>query len=284
MKAKKTILAAALIIGGGTVLFQGLTQATVQAQINKTNTVPTSYSKVITYSSQAKQKSLPEGYKKANYTVVVDKDYPVDQVPTSKDMTKEAAAEFGAQALWEVFGQGLEGQVINMGYSPAIEALPRSTWTGYVKIKDSTFGFTVDSVTGELYSIAHTRKLDKKVSLDFDSALNKNPKEYVDLAKKVAEKHDVVHGPIKSVEYSSQGYSNNDPDITMYVHGENGEIASITFSRYDKELLGIGYSMSTKNAIESAEKAMQELIKKVEELKKSDPSFNENKGTLIEIK
>ena len=34
-------------------------------------------------------------------------------------MTKEDAAEIGAQALWEIFDLNLEGQVIEMGYQQA---------------------------------------------------------------------------------------------------------------------------------------------------------------------
>jgi archaellin len=282
---KKTILAAAMIIGGGTLLFQGFTQAAIQSQINKTTTVPTSYAKVTTSAPQAIQKSLPEGYKKANYSVKNNPlEYYRDKTPTSKDMSKEAAAEIGAQALWETYGLNLEGLVVQMGYDEPTESLPRSRWGGEVLINGKiTYYFSVDSVTGELFGVGFAKSLDKKVSLDFDSALHKNPKEYVELAKKVAEKHDVVHGPIKSVEYNNQGYSNNNnPDITMYVTGENGEIATITFSRYDKELLSIGYH--AQYAIESAEKAMKDLIEKVKHLEKTDPSFNDKKGLLIEVK
>ena len=69
-------------------------------------------------------------------------------------MTKEDAAEIGAQALWEIFDLNLEGQVIEMGYQQASEGYSRSIWTAEVLINDEkSYYFSVDSVTGELFSI-----------------------------------------------------------------------------------------------------------------------------------
>lgn len=84
-----------------------------------------------------------------------------------------------------------------------------------------------------------SRTLNEKVSVGFDAALAKNPQEYVALAKKLAEEYNVVHGAVKSVEYNGQGYSDNDPSISVDITGENGEIALMDFSRYDIALLGI---------------------------------------------
>lgn len=280
---KKTILAATVVIGGSTLLFQGLIQAVTAAEFKKTDMIPTSYANYTASSSKAAQKSLSAGYKKANYTVgEIDLEYYHNQKPTSKDMTKEAAAEIGAQALWEIFDLNLEGKVIEMGYNQANEDLPRSRWYADVHISDKlSYFFEVDSVTGELFGIGRSRTLDKQVSLAFDPALHKKPQEYVELARKLAEKYNVVHSPIKSVEYNSQGYMNNDPDITMYVKGENGELATMTFSRYDKALLTIGYSTPTKYALESSEKHMKRLQEKVKELEKSEPPTNGNETPFL---
>ncbi|WP_276916224.1 hypothetical protein [Aneurinibacillus aneurinilyticus] len=282
---KKTILAAAVVIGGSTLLFQGLIQAVTAAEFKKTDTVPTSYANYTASSSKAAQKSLPAGYKKANYTVgEIDLESYRNQKPTSKDMTKEAAAEIGAQALWEIFDLNLEGRVIEMGYNEANENLPRSRWYADVHINDKlSYFFEVDSVTGELFGIGRSRTLDKQVSLAFDPALHKKPQEYVELARKLAEKYNVVHSPVKSVKYNNQGYMDNDPDITMYVTGENGELATMTFSRYDKALLTIGYSTPTKHALESSEKDMKRLQEKVKELEKSDSPANGNETPFMRV-
>ncbi|RKD27115.1 hypothetical protein BEP19_00655 [Ammoniphilus oxalaticus] len=271
---KRTALIAVTVIGASPLLFQGIIQGVTAAELKKTDRVPTTYSIDAVSTSPAAQYSLPEGYQKANYTVgTINLDYYRNQMPTSKDMAKEVAAEIGAQALWEIFDLNLEGQEIQMGYNQAVEHLPRSRWHADVYINGKrSYSFEVDSVTGELFGIARSRTLDKQISLAYDSKLASNPQEYVERARKLAEKYNVVHGPIKSVEYNNQGYSNNDPDITMYVTGENGEMAMMTFSRYDKALLSIGYSTPTKYALEQAERDMKRLQEK------ATPSVDDNEA------
>ena len=72
-----------------------------------------------------------------------------------------------------------------------------------------------------------------------DAALEKDYSVYAELAKKKAEECKLMNGPIDRVEYSCQGYSGNDPDITVNVIGENGEMISMSFSRYDQAFLGL---------------------------------------------
>lgn len=273
--AKKSVLAAAMIIGASTLMFQGLTQAAAATVYNKTNTVPTSYVSYVKQPTNTAENSLPEGYKKANYTVGdIDLEYYRNQTPTSKDMDKKNAAEIGAQALWSVYEQSLEGKVIEMGYHTATEDIPRSTWDANVLINgELSYWFEVDSVTGDLFSVIRSRTLDKKVSVAYDAALAKNPQEYAKLAKKTAEKLNVVHGAVASVEYNCQGYKNNDPDITFNIKGENGEVASMTFSRYDKALLAISYNAQYQYTLKTMEK-IEKKVKDKDAKKQSTPSSN----------
>ena len=152
---KKTILTAVAAIGTSTILFQGVTLAMTEAEFKKINTIPTSYANYTASLPQAAPTSLPEGYTKANYTVgAINNEWYRNQMPTSKDMTKEDASEIGAQALWEIFDLNLEGQVIEMGYQQASESYSRSIWTAEVLINDEeSYYFSVDSVTGELITI-----------------------------------------------------------------------------------------------------------------------------------
>lgn len=257
-RVKSTVFAAALLIGASTMVFQGMTQTAMAAECNKTNTIPTTYASYAKQSSSV-QSIIPKGYKKANYTVKdSDLEYYKAQKPTSNDMLKKEAAEIGAQALWSVYRVNLEGQIVEMGYQPATNGLPRSRWHGDVLINGKLgYDFDVDSVTGELFSVTRNRTLDKNVSVAYDAALAKNPQEYAALAKATAEKLNVVHGTVASVEYNCQGYGNNDPDITFNIKGKNGEVASMTFSRYDKGLLGISYNAEYKYT--------QEYLKRLEQ-------------------
>lgn len=51
---------------------------------------------------------------------------------------------------------------------------------------------------------------------------------------------------MKECDYNSQGYSSNDPTITIDVYGVSGERVSITFSRYDRAVLGISLDANEK--------------------------------------
>lgn len=276
---KKTILTATVVIGTSTLFSMGILQAATAAEFNKTNAIPTSYASYVEDSPQIVQNSLPQGYKQANYTVgAIELEYYRIQTPTSKDMSKVDAAEIGAQALWRVFDANLEGGVIEMGYQQATDSQLRSSWYADVVMDGKrSYYFSVDSVTGELFSIGlGDRKLEANVSVAFDAALDKNPQEFVTLAKELAEKNEVVHGAVQSVEYNGQGYSVNDPTISIDITGENGEIALMSFSRYDRELLGISYSASYKPTLDYSEKLYKNLQEKVSELEKSPRSAGEN--------
>ncbi|MCG7345537.1 hypothetical protein MHZ92_15490 [Sporosarcina sp. ACRSL] len=246
---KKTVLTAVVAIGASAILFQGVTLGMTEAEFKKTNTIPTSYANVTASLPQAAPNSLPEGYTKANYTVGAhNNEWYHTQIPTSKDMTKEDASEIGAQALWEIFDLNLEGQVIEMGYQQPSEGYSRSIWTAEVMINDErSYFFTVDSVTGELISIGRFQTLDRKAIPAVDAALEKNPQEYVALAKKLAEKYNVVHSTVKSVAYDGQGYATNGqgsyaPQIDVEITGENGEVALMIFSRDDGALVQINFN------------------------------------------
>ncbi|MED1915086.1 hypothetical protein P4V64_07200 [Bacillus thuringiensis] len=243
MKVKQTILAATAIIGTSTLLFQGFVQVVTASDFNKTNTIPTSYANYAVTSSQTPQNSLPPGYKKANYTVNAMN----NQKPTSKDLTKEAAAEIGAKALWGMYALSLEGKVVEMRYQQPREDLPRAQWYGEVKINDKlNYYFMIDAVTGEYFSMFRERTFIEKET--YDEELAKNPQEYVDLAKKAAEKFNIVNGPVKSAVYKIQSMvENNDPIISVEITGENGEIATVYIARRDKEFIGATYYAKEKH-------------------------------------
>ncbi|MGE7545234.1 hypothetical protein [Sporosarcina newyorkensis] len=275
---KKTVLMTTMVIGTSTLLSMGILQAATATEFKKTNTIPTNYANLVEDASQIVQNSFPEGYEQANYTIeTIDLEYYRNQTPTGKDMSREETAEIGAQALWEVFDVNLEGQVIEMGYQQAVEGLPRSTWNADIWVGDDhSYHFSVDSVTGELFSIDSSRIVNSDTSIAFDAALDKNPQEFIMVARELAEQFNVVHGAVKSVEYNGQGYSDNDPTISFDIMGENGEVALMTLSRYDKELLGINYSASYKYTLEYNEELQKNLQKKVKEGEKFAPSIDEN--------
>ncbi|MDQ0178272.1 hypothetical protein [Bacillus chungangensis] len=230
---KKAALAGLVMIGSGALLSPEFTHAASAEAIKQTTPITTSYANHTTNSFKVAQTDNLSDYKKANYTVKQGD----SQKPTSSDITKEAAAEIGAKALWELFEQNLEGQVVRISYNqPLAPIFDRSHWRGSVQISDKLFyHFAVDAVTGEIESIGRFR-LDKKPKASFDEIV-KNPQEYEEAAKKLAEKYNVVNSPVKSVELGG----GSGEDLSFSITGENGEKAFMSISSIDKALLSITF-------------------------------------------
>lgn len=259
---KKTILAATMIIGASTMIFQGLTQAAAAAEYNKTDTIPTSYVNVDASSS----KELPEGYEKANYSIKWIKPYYENienKTPSEKDLTKEEAAELAAQYLWQAYGVNLEGQTIEMHWRD--DGLPM--WDAQVKMEGQDYhdgyrvdGYSVriDSVTGDLLHVYMNRTLEEKVNAD---SIDKDESKYEPTAKELAEKYDVVHGDIEAINCVGQAYDSIEGDvlISFKIQGKNGEVAFITFSQYDGVLEQIEYNDHYKFNLLMSEKSREEM-------------------------
>ncbi len=232
-----------IIIGAGTILFNLAAEAAMEAGSGQVKRVPTNYqvSDSLTVSSAASEKKEDDSAK-VNYHVVMDSLN--TGTPTDMDLTMNEAARTGARYLETIFGLDLEGAYVHMSYNPGTETFPRAFWSGDVlfemeRTPESTrWTYMIDAVTGELFTIGYGRKLDVSVSLDYDPALEKDYSIYAGLAKKKAEECRLMNSPIDRVEYNCQGYSGNDPDITVNVIGENGEIIYMCFSRYDQTFLG----------------------------------------------
>lgn len=249
----------ALILGGA-LTFNSLAETAAAAEMKGEEWIPTAYTIPVIQTVQ----TIPEGYRKADYMVVDDSlPYYADKKPGAKDMSSEEAAEIGAQFIWKFFGKELEGATIYMGFDVLNHAVPRTCWSGDVRFgsertpQNPGYSFLIDAVTGELFSIGRSRTLSETVELGSDRALSKDPSEYINLAKTLAEEKNLLNGEVADCRYNSQGYSNNDPAITIDVTGENGESAIITFSRYDKSLQGIAMGVLLEDNV-NVEESMQE--------------------------
>lgn len=284
-KMNRTLLGAAGIIAASSMLLMGLTEGVMAAELSKTDEITTTYN---TAPSAVTKNSMPEGYEKANYKVV-DNPLTKDKYqPTSKDLTKEEAAELGAQALWEIMGCDLEGTTFYMGYDPGGETFPQATWSGDIRFgefekPDGTPGtysyyFTMDAVTGNMFTISTGRILDADVPLGMDKNLIDNPGEYGDLAEDLVVRYHLMD-TVKSVAYGGQGYADNDPSITIEVTGTNGEKANLSISKYDKKLVGIEFSENIRIREAAAEKLETEMQKKIDALRQKGGS-SESSGLI----
>lgn len=265
MKTLKLSAAAIALIGAGTIIFNIATETAMAARAGQTQTVPTSYPV-----SNSLETSLPETETniesdgKVNYHVSMDSLN--TGTPTYTDLTMEEAAEVGKQYLGNIFGLDLEGAYVYMSYCPGTETFPRAFWSGDVLFEEeqtpesTRWTYMIDAVTGELFNIGYGRKLDVSVPLVYDAALEKDYGIYAELAKKKAEECKLIDSPVDRVEYNGQGYSGNDPTITMDVIGKNGEIVNMSFSRYDRIFLGL----ITDTSLKVTESALDNAVGEVE--------------------
>ena len=201
------------IMGAGIILFNSATEIALIANNGKVEKVPTSYQ--ISNSLQTvlpKAETKEKGSEKVNYFVSMDSLN--TGTPTNTDLTMEEAAEVGSKYLENIFG---------------LDLTPESTRWNYM----------IDAVTGELFNIGHDEPLDVSVSLDYDTTLEKDYHLYAELAQKKIEECKLMDSLVDRVEYNCQGYSGNNPTITVDVIGENGEIVNMSFSRYDQMFLGL---------------------------------------------
>jgi len=236
-------------IGVCALVFIGITQTAYSAIINQTNTLPAASS--LQTSSQPPSSSIPAGYVKADYQMQLGQ---YSKPATAQDISKEEAAEIGAQSLWQVFGLDLSGKTIEMTYNAVTSTQPRADWSGIVTINENhAYFFSVDAITGELRVTSQDKYWDKGVDTGMDKSLLTNHAKLDSLAKEIAEKYQLVPGKVASVEYYGQGFTSNpsgakNADVAMRVKSANGQQAQLTFSRYNQEFLGVAYDCWIKEA------------------------------------
>ena len=130
----------------------------------------------------------------------------------------------------------------------------------------------IDAVTGELFNISYDRQLDVSVPLGYDAALEDDCGIYAQSARNKTEECKLIDGSIDRIEYNCQGYSGNDPTISVDVIGGNGEIINMSFSRYDQTFLGLITDTSRKVTESALDNMVGEMVS-VEEEKVEDDTI-----------
>ena len=250
------VAAAVLAVSGiGAGLFSMMAEASVQAGLSEVEKIPTNYH----VPAEVSVPEIPEEAAEVNYHVCMSEMN--TEEPTAIDLSMEEAAALGVKYLEEIMDFDAEGADVYMIYNSGTITFPRAFWSGDVRFgeqvltDDDVWCFFIDAVTGELFNIGCTETLDVDVPLGYDTSLETNYGIYAEAARALAERCNLMDGPVVSVEYGSQGYGSNNPDISVEVNGENGKKAIVTFSRYNQRLLGI----ITNSSYEITEKAMEDL-------------------------
>ncbi len=262
------------IIGAGTLLFHSAAEMTLAANNGRVEKVPTSYQV-----SDSLETALPKSETKEEDGVKVNYSVSMDSLntgtPTDTDLTMEEAAEAGNQYLKNIYGLDLEGAYVYMSYCSGTETFPRAFWAGDVLFQkernpESTrWTYLLDAVTGELFDICYGRQLDVSVPLGYDAALEKDYHQYAELAQKKVEECKLMNSPVDKVVYNCQGYSGNDPTITVDVIGEDGTMVNMSFSRYDQVFLGL-YTDTSRKISESALERLAGEVENVDTEKVED--------------
>ena len=258
------VAAAALLVSSiGAGVFGVAASAGAEKQLDSVEKIPTSYQVPAVFSgpevptaAEVEETGTALQYQVAESSLNTG-------TPTETDLSMEEAAALGMKYLEDIMGFDKEGANVYMSYDSGTVTFPRAFWDGdvrfgeEVKTDDDTWHFFIDAVTGELFMLSCSETLDVDVQLGYDSSLENNYGVYAEAAKEIAERCDLVGGPVADVKYGSQGYGSNNPDITMEEYGENGQIANLTFSRYNQRFLGL--ITDTSRVI--TDRAMEDLMK-----------------------
>lgn len=258
------IAAGVLAVSGiGAGIFSIMAESTVQAAVTEAEAIPTSYHVPAEDSgpdvptvSESKETEAALQYH------VLESELNTG-TPTATDLTMEEAAAFGMKYLQDIMGFDKEGANVYMSYDSGTETFPRASWYGDVRFgeleltDDDIWYFSIDAVTGELFVIGFGQTLDVDVPLGYDESLESNYGVYAEAAKEIAERCNLVGSSVREVKYGTQGYGGNDPEITMEVYGENGQMAILSFSRYNQRFLGL--ITDTSRVI--TDRAMEDLMK-----------------------
>ena len=260
MKRRKNLkltASAFVLIGAVTLLFHTAAKAAAAASLSGKEEVR------VAYPVSAESGTAPEEEsRKAKSSYHVEMDSLNKGTPEKTDLTMEEAAEAGISYLEEIFERDFTDANVFMMYDSGTETFPRAFWVGDVlfereqKPESTRWTFFLDAVTGELFIASFGRMLDVTVPLEPEYALENDYGIYEKLAREFAERFHLVEGEISSVSYNCQGYSGNDPTISLNVEGKNGETALVNFSRYDQKLLGVGTDAERRireDALESLE-------------------------------
>jgi DUF4097 and DUF4098 domain-containing protein YvlB len=173
--------------------------------------------------------------------------YPT-QLPQANAMPYEEAANIGAEYIFEMTGERIDGKTVDMQYAVWPHS-SRTYWIGNVfetQEDQLLYTFTIDAVTGEWVDIVATKALTRDISNpgegktvtvtpqqieDMQYQEPPDVAEYKEIARTYAEKH-FKHSAVVSVEFSFIGVNMKDGEYTVAC--KIGKDIPYPFTIYDK--------------------------------------------------
>jgi hypothetical protein len=217
--------------------------------------------------------SAAQGEFKPLKLTIVRNDNDSPNHPGKAAMGYEKAAQIGAQYIWEMFGESIDGKAVEMLYA----AWPHSSktyWIGDVfadtkKIPNTPYfertdddspylyRFYIDAVTGEWVRITEKQpkpkesKVKETVGLDKFLAMMEQPPagidEYIKIAKAFAQKH-FTKTKVVDAEFLRYICNANKGSIFQIEIYEKGAVVSITVTDDTGRVAEVDVDMDTKRA------------------------------------
>lgn len=214
----KTIAVSVVSIGLLSAMFIGVNSLVFAAESNKTESLTPDKT---TVEVTTQNSSLSVDFQEPSLTIY-ELDSELDNPRKASAMSYENAAQIGAQHIWEIFGEHIDGMFVEMFYEVSAFTA-RTYWTGIVFASQEDmdngnplFNFIVDAISGEKKSAQifqdipfqadeakakepyfdNTEKL-VEISMEYEQKrkenarklYNENPQEYAEIAKDAAQKH-----------------------------------------------------------------------------------------------
>jgi len=251
----KVVMATMLSIGLFSVAFVGANHIVFAVACNQVETLPRL--EAIRDTSVAEVRPL-ENYQRP--TIFVYEESPNFYVKSANALSPQEAAELGAQYIWEVFGESIDGKKVEMFYS-GHPSQTRAYWHGSVAdssvarenvSQEAIFRFTLDAVTGERLGI--NKDFDQqwdgiqKEPLEKPQETQSQMDEYAQIAAEYAQRH-FNQSTVTSAIFSYDAYApvirpNGkiafDVRLLIFtVSDQTGRDAEVAISAETKELFSI---------------------------------------------
>lgn len=251
----KVIGASALVMTLASAAFLGLNSLTSSAttrpeQLASNTQLSAAVADADTGVINLKAAATQQEYKTPKLTVILDKD---SSIPSGNAMSYEEAAEIGAQYIWDMYGDSIDGKTVKMFYC-SWSSHTNTYWMGTVADSEkdfenykSSYIFQINAVTGERVSIgplttSRTSDLGEGKTYTMSpvemEALQhvapENVDEYAQIAREAAQKH-FNHTKVAAVEFVSISLINSKEEAESYrMAWEAGKDKPFTFTLYEK--------------------------------------------------
>jgi len=123
-----TTVASVLSIVMFSTLFVGANRLALATAVNTTERIPAA---TVPVNAAEAENIQPVGYQRPSITVVEDESNASYYTKSANTLSVEDAADIGAQYIWDVFGENIDGMTVLMNYS-SFPSSTRTYWHGTV--------------------------------------------------------------------------------------------------------------------------------------------------------